>query len=842
MKQLFAIWTAIALMYANMWAQSKTPQQFLGYELGTRFTPHHRVVAYFEHIAATNKNVLLKYYGTTNELRPLFVVMVSAQEHINNIEQIRTDNLKRTGILSGTPTTKIPITWLSYNVHGNEAVSTEAAMLTLWELVNPANTQTAEWLKKTVIVMDPCLNPDGKDRYSNWYNQKMHRRMQPDPQSAEHNEPWPGGRPNHYLFDLNRDWAWQTQKESQERVKLYSEWMPHIHVDFHEQGVNEPYYFAPAAEPLNKQLSPFQLTFQDSIGRNHARYFDKNNWLYFTKERFDIFYPSYGDSYPMFNGSIGMTYEQGGSGRAGIGVYDALGDTVTLTNRISHHHTSGLSTIEMTARYADKIVDEFAKYFKDNSTNPRGTYKSYVLKAGTSPERLYALLALLDKNGIRYGKAPALTSAKGFHYGSGKSTTFSMTDNDVVISTYQPKAVLVQTLFEPNPELADSITYDITSWALPYAYGVEAFALETKTEPTGDYKKVSANNTNLGKPMAYIAGWNAPVHAKFLSALLTNGIRVRYATEPFEFSGKKYPAGSLIIMQAGNEKIGQFHEKVVASATAYNVQLATTMTGFVDKGKDFGSPDVRPIKAPRIAVVGGAGTSSLNVGEIWFYLEQELQYPFAMLDREQLMGTDLTKYDVLVLPAGNYRAWGEDGEKKLRDWVAQGGKVIAIENAAGFFADKKLFELNTALYGDDKKDKERIDSLASKQERIAPYTQRERTAISSGISGAILEVKMDDTYPLGYGTQGVFYTLKNNEQRFNYLKNGVNAGIIPSMQAHRTGFIGAKAKPSVKEMLVFGVENIGRGQIVYMVDDPIFRCFWENGKLIMSNALFLVGQ
>ncbi len=199
------------------------------------------------------------------------------------------------------------IVWLSYNVHGNEAVGTEAAMKTIYTLI----TQKSDWLQNTVVIMDPCINPDGRDRYVNWYNQVKSTPFDNSPIADEHYEDWPSGRYNHYYFDLNRDWAWVTQKETQQRLKEYHQWYPHIHVDFHEQGVDSPYYFAPAVEPLHEVITDFQREFQHTIGKNHSLYFDKEGWSYFTKEVFDLLYPGYGDTYPMFHGAIGMTYEQG---------------------------------------------------------------------------------------------------------------------------------------------------------------------------------------------------------------------------------------------------------------------------------------------------------------------------------------------------------------------------------------------------------------------------------------------------------------------------------------------------------------------------------------------------
>ena len=344
----------------------KSPSEFLGYELGTQFSRHHQVVDYYEYLAeAAPDRVKLVTYGATNERRPLLLAYVTSSANMGNLEQIRQEHLKA---IQGEGNQEKVIVWLSYNVHGNESVSTEASMKTIYELL----TTKSAYLDNAVVLIDPCINPDGRDRYINWYNQNKNTPYQVDPNSKEHHEGWLSGRSNHYMFDLNRDWAWLTQVESQQRLKFYNKWMPHIHVDFHEQGVDNPYYFAPAAEPYHEVITSFQRDFQKTIGKNHAKYFDANGWFYFTKEFFDLFYPSYGDTYPTYNGSIGMTYEQAGHGRAGLGILNDEGDVLTLKDRIAHHTTTGLSTVEIASKNAKKLNIEFKKFF----TNSNFKYKS----------------------------------------------------------------------------------------------------------------------------------------------------------------------------------------------------------------------------------------------------------------------------------------------------------------------------------------------------------------------------------------------------------------------------------------------------------------------------------
>ena len=482
MQKRFLFSLHLLLITGFSFAQLKSPEEFLGYKIGSRYTPHVKVVNYYNHVAA-NSNINLERYGETNEGRPLLLAFISSPDNMKNLENIRINNLRlanmskdnSAAIEENTPA----IVWLSYNVHGNETSSSEAAMLTLFALVDPTNTKTKEWLKNTVVIIDPSLNPDGRDRYVNWFNSVVGKNMNPNRLSREHREPWPGGRTNHYNFDLNRDWVWQTQLESKQRIKMYNKWMPQVHVDYHEQGYNNPYYFAPAAEPFHEVITPWQRDFQTTIGKNHAKYFDKNGWLYYTKIRYDLFYPSYGDTYPTYNGSIGMTYEQGGIG-SGLGIINSDGDTLTLADRVTHHFTTSLSTIEISSINAGRLINQFHKYFNDAVNTGVGEYKTYIIKNDAkSAERIEKLVQLLDNNGIQYGVGNG-AAAKGFNYISGKEEGFTAGATDIVIPSQQPRSAMVKVLFEPKSKLSDSATYDITAWSLPYAYGLSTFATKEK--------------------------------------------------------------------------------------------------------------------------------------------------------------------------------------------------------------------------------------------------------------------------------------------------------------------------------------------------------------------------
>jgi len=323
------------------------------------------------------------------------------------------------------------------------------------------------------------MNPDGRDRYVNWYNTAVGTNFNADKQAREHQEPWPYGRTNHYNFDLNRDWAWQTQQESQQRLKLYNNWLPQVHVDYHEQGYNAPYYFAPAAEPMHEVITQWQKDFQVTIGKNHAKYFDENGWLYFTKQEFDLFYPSYGDTYPLYNGAIGMTYEQGGIS-AGLGIKTRVNDTLTLVDRTLHHYTTSMSTIETSAKNAARLISEYKKFFEDARNAVNMEYKTYVLTTNNAAQ-LQAVATLLDENKIQYGTTSNKTF-KGYNYFSGKEETYSDEGYQLAVSAYQPKGKLLKVLFEPKSNLTDSNTYDITAWSIPFSYGIKAYAVKDKLD------------------------------------------------------------------------------------------------------------------------------------------------------------------------------------------------------------------------------------------------------------------------------------------------------------------------------------------------------------------------
>lgn len=824
------------LLLTQAFAQLPSPAEFLGYELGDQFTRHHQVERYYQALAAASPNVQLIEYGRTYEDRPLLLAFVSRKENLQNLDEIRTDNLRRAKIEEGSPSSDKGIVWLSYNVHGNESVSTEASMQTIYELL----TNRQAWLEDLVVIIDPCINPDGRDRYVNFYWQYGNQPFNPDPNSMEHLEPWPRGRANHYLYDLNRDWAWQTQIESKKRMEVYNQWLPQIHVDFHEQGVNSPYYFAPAAEPYHELITKWQREFQEQIGLNHAKYFDKNGWYYFTKQNFDLLYPSYGDTYPTYNGAIGMTYEQGGSGRAGLGVIKQEGDTLTLRDRIDRHYTTGISTVEMAYNQRNRMLEEFESFFQAGVSNPPGQYKTFVLKSKDT-EKMAAIKTWLDQQGITYGSASG-RNLKGYNYQSGKEATFAIGSNDLVISAYQPKSVLAQILLEPQTALSDSLTYDITTWSLPYAYGVDGYATTTKVDVGATSEELAfPANESTEEVYAYLTRWSHMNDARFLSDLLKEEIKVRFTTVAMTYAGETFDRGSLVISRRDNTNVKDFEGKVVEMANAQQQTLTAITTGFAQGGPDIGSGDVRYLKAPKVAMIAGEGTSSLSFGATWYFFEQELGYPVSNLPSDDLDYVDLSKYQVLVMPDGSYRSLDSERFDEISEWVRDGGKLILIQGALRSFRDTKYASL--AEYTDDAEKNAfiPIEEEIKASRKLLNHADRERNYMKEAVPGAVFKVKLDPTHPLAYGYGDEYYSLKTSSSRYGLLSSG-NVGYIRSSEDHMSGFAGQYVKQFAEKSLVLGVERKGSGEIIYFVDNPLFRSFWHNGKLLVANAIFFVGQ
>jgi len=809
-KQMLTV--VLCLLTFVMDAQNFTPASFLGYEIGTRFTRQDKVVDYFYALQAAYPSMMkVEKYGETYEHRDLLLAFFGTQENLKKLEEIRQNHQNHAA------SEKLAIVWLSYNVHGNESSGTEAAMQTAYRLL----TDKADYLANTIVIMDPCLNPDGRDRYVNFYQQYGNAPADIHKFSAEHKEPWPSGRPNHYLFDLNRDWAWMTQIESEQRVQRYNQWLPHVHVDFHEQGINEPYYFPPAAEPYHEVITNWQRDFQKEIGGNHASYFDKEGWLYFSKEIFDLLYPSYGDTYPTYSGSIGMTYEQGGSGRAGLAVITQVGDTLSLKDRVSHHVTTGLSTVEMSAKNAAKLVKEYQQFCVQKNYK----YKTYVLRS--SQAKLEPLMTLMKKNSIQVEMITTSTqesSSKAFHYQNGQMETLKLVQGDMLIHTNQEKGTLVNVLFEPKTLLTDSLTYDITAWTLPFAFGVEAWAIETGNSKGTVFSGWSATLNQVPSPTcyAYVAAWESMKSTRFLTELQEAGMDVYFNEKGFKAQDMTFNPGTLIILR-GENKRSDFDQAVLKIANTCAVDITALSSGFVQEGLDLGSSSVKKIPKHEIGILMGEEASSLNVGEIWHFFERQMGRSIHLVFTDDLAEA-LPKLTVLFVPEGGISL---SENTQVKEWIQGGGKLIVMGYAVNDFVGKEGFDISQV--------ENKTDSL----QKPVPFSKQERDQVSNNIIGAIYECEFDSSNPLAFGYDR-YYTLRQSAEQMKLSE--ANVFHLKKDAKALNGFVGSRVKQQQSEAAIAGYQSYGRGTVIYFIDNPLFRGFWESGKLMIANAVFFVNE
>jgi murein tripeptide amidase MpaA len=806
----------------SLFAQVKSPSEFLPFNLGEQFTPHHLLIDYYEHVASNSDQVKIVEYGKTNELRPLILAYIGKVENIENLEEIRKDNMKRAGMLEGKPETNISLVWLSYSVHGNEAAGSESSLKVLYELVKEGSL-AQKWFENTVVILDPAVNPDGYSRYSHWYNRVKNKEISPNRNTLEHDEPWPGGRTNHYLFDLNRDWAWQTQIESKQRMKVYNEWLPHVHADLHEMGYTSPYYFAPAVEPYHEFITDFQREFQETIGRNHDKHFAANNWAYYTKESFDLLYPSYGDTYPTYNGAIGMTYEQGGSGTAGQGILMPNGDTLRLIDRINHHTTTSLSTIEVTANNSEKVLTEFAKYFRNSANNPPGKNKTYIVKNLTGSKK-GDFETLLRKNQIKFGSSPEGKTVQAYSYRSGENEEITIEESDFLISAFQPRGILTQVLLDPEPKLSDSITYDITAWSLLHAYGLEAYASgeEVKVHES-EYRVEYADFYELnGDKYAYVICRQSINNVKNLLKLNSRGVRTRYFTEETKIADHVFNPGDILIRKSDNPNKNLVKELMRAGISS--TDIIQLNTGFTDSGPDLGSNKNRLMEIPKVATISGSGVSSNSFGQVWHFFEQKLDYPIMVWEKDWVNKDRLDQINTLVLTDGSY-SFEKSQMDEISEWISKGGKLILIGSSISSFKSEKWVNIKSRSL------KDKSDTT-----NLKVYADRNRERQSSGNPGAVVKLNLDSTHPLSFGIGETYFTLKTRTSTYEYLKSGWNVGRVPDKLNHY-GFIGSKIKGKYANSLVIGTESKGDGQIIYLVDNPLFRAFWYQGQFLFSNAL-----
>lgn len=814
-----------------------SPEQVLGWDLGERFTDVAAVGRYFETLAAASPLVSVAEYGASAEGRPLLQVLVASAAHRSRLDEILAANRE----LSDPETTASradeivrsnpAVVYFSYGVHGNESSSSEAALWTAWDLARGA-PEVAGVLDSVVVVIDPVVNPDGRDRYVDFYRGARGPTPNANPMTREHREPWPGGRTNHYYFDLNRDWTWMSQPETRARLATWDDWTPQVHVDFHEMSPNSSYFFFPPAKPINPIYPDHVARWSGRIGAGNAAAFDREGWLYFTEESYDLFYPGYGDSWPSLLGAIGMTYEQAGGGSAGLAYARADGDTLTLRQRATHHRVAGQATLRTVMEGRTDLLQGFAEFHRSIDEGLPDIL--LVPASGDAPgadARRAALVEHLHAQGIRTEVAAESFEVADAEAHPGWDQRRDFPAGTVRVPARQPRGRLAVTLLQAETLLDASYSYDISAWSLPYGYGVEAHAVTSSIDI--DWRESSATTPSPSEatdPYGYLVrpGFDAwPGLISFLQA----GGRGRVMADTFRIADRAYPRGTVFLPRQLNPEISSRIRAAGLLQRAEPVQSAVTQSG-----PDLGTGGAGALRLPRVVLVGGEGTSSGSFGAHRYFLEQRLGLPHDVVNAGDLAGADLGDVDVIVVPeAGGFAGQiGSSGMQAVEDWVRGGGTLVAVGSGAEALAEMAGAEVRRRPGPEES---ERLSRALRTRE------QRQLERWEGQTPGAILEVDLDVGHPLAFGAG-----IAGEEGRMFVLSTGVGFEPNESFETAAwfaddaqgvSGVIGEGTVDRLRRSSWMLQRGLGRGALVLFADDPLFRIMWYAGFQPYANALLL---
>jgi hypothetical protein len=846
-----------------------TIKQVLGHEPGEIITPPDEIATYLRALnqAAPDRTRLVEY-ARTWEGRPLWLFIVGSAERIARLEQVKAD-LRRIADPRGLGQAdadrlvrELPVvTWLMHGVHGNEISSSDAALAEAYHLLaaqGDADVQAI--LRESIVVIDPMQNPDGRARFV--FQNLLGRAAAPDanPISAEHDEPWPGGRVNHYLFDMNRDWFAQSQLETRGRIKAMLEWFPHVVVDLHEMGGDSSYYFAPPAVPINPHITKSQMASFDLFGKANAAKFDERGFAYFIRENYDSFYPGYGESWPIFHGAVGMTYEQASA--RGLRWLRSDDDVLTYRDGVVHHFTSAITTAATAAKNRERLVRDFLEYRRTAfQEGEKGAVREYVIVPGSDPSRALRLARNLATQGIevRRSEEALKIGARAIPAGA------------FVVSNAQPSGRLIRNLLDPHTaqddpfvkeqdrrrrlRLGDQI-YDITAWSLPLVFDVEVLTspavINARSTPVG--LQPAAGATLPTARVGYLLPWGGAT-ASAVVEILQAGIRVRHAGQPFAFAGRKYPVGTAIVRVSDNgtdlaAKLGPIVGRHEAEAFAID-------SGYQDEGISLGSGNVHAMKAPRVLLAWDAPTQTLSAGFARYILERRFGQPATAVRVGSFARVDLNDFDVIVLPSGTYGPLGgDDALRRLREWIRAGGTLITIGEASRWAASVKLLETPTELRG-GKPDVGATGASGAPSAPSAPgapgtpdstptfdyekaiQPERERP---ENTPGGILRVSIDQEHWLSSGQDAELQAIVEGNRVFTPIRldKGRNVGTYAAKEKLvASGLVWDEARDQLAQKAFLVHQPMGQGHLIAFAEEPNYRAFTEATQLLFINAVLL---
>jgi len=789
-----------------------SPESYLEYEIGAQHTRHDQIVSYLEILAESSENALITYYGKTHEGRKLPLLIIGSQENLAQLEEIKKQHLDYAkGSLVSQPNIPIIIN-LAYNVHGNEPSSSEAALLAAYTLVASENPIIKSYREKAIIFIDPTINPDGRDRHTQWANSYKGNPLVSDPMDAEHNEMWPRGRTNHYWFDLNRDWLLAINPESQGKLDWYHEWYPNVVTDFHEMGSQSTYFFEPMKDNGSKDPIMPEENYKQ-LNSIFATYFSKSldsiGSLYFTKEVFDGTYPGYGSSYPDLQGGLGILFEQASS--RGHKQKTAF-DYITFPFTIRNQYVSSMATVQAAVENKQLLRDYQKEFFKSALARAkRSKIKAYGF-TDTDKNKTNAFLDKLIRHRVK---------------------VLQTGENSFAVPTEQPQYRMVQTFFETYDQYRDSVYYDASAWSVANFYNIPYKEL-TKT-PTG--KAVSLEELIPLKPLqksnyAYaIKGndYNIPALTYYLQE---NDITVSTAFKGFETTSKEsYSYGSLVVPVAPQKKSADEIFAILTEAqTKFKIQINSLSTGFSSKGIDVGSRYIRPLEKPKAIMLIGNGVRSYEAGEVWHLLDTRVRMPITKVRKNYFDRVDLEKYNTLILVSGTYN-WDKKTVEKLKNWVGNGNTLIAQGTACKALIEHKI--ISEELF---KSTKDSIRKVIRK-----PYVDAPENIGRERLGGVFVKGELDTTHPLGFGyTSKEISLYKNNLVWLKASKNSYGTPMVYDKNLHIDGYISKGNRENYfPNSVPLVVSRLDKGRVILFAENPNFRGTAYGTNRMFLNALFL---
>jgi hypothetical protein len=807
-----------------------TPKSVIYHEVGEWHVTHDRLVNYMKALDQASDRITLQVSGYTYEGRPQLAMIITSPKNHAQIETIRKEHLKLSDAnqSSSLNLDNMPIVvWQGYSIHGNESSGSNAALLTAYYLAAAQGAAVEDLLEKVVIIFDPSFNPDGLNRFANWANMHKSKTMVADPQAREFNEVWPGGRFNHYWFDLNRDWLPAQHVESRSRLKVYHDWKPNILTDHHEQGSNATFFFQPGVPSrVNPNTPNRNQELTAAIGNFHAKFLDSIGSMYFTKEGYDDFYYGKGSTYPDINGAVGILFEQASSrGHA----QETDNGLLTFPFTIRNQFVTSLSTLEAARALRKEMLAFQRDFYKDVAKESEAfPVKAYVFGDEKDKSRTNMFIEMLQRHQVKVYSLKTDVSADGKNFKAGQA---------YLIPTAQQQFKIIKTVFEKTFEYKDSLFYDVTAWTMSLAFGLPNAEIKTPaTNLLGD--ELTATPVAEGKLIggvssnAYIFRWDDYYAPKLLYRLQSRGLITKVATQKFGagINGKQeaFGYGSIVIpVKIQNRSEAEIFQLLNDAIKGTGVDVYSTGSSLSVGGVDLGSNSMANIRAPRVMMFGGTGTSATDVGEIWHLMDQRFGIPVSIVDVDRFNAINTARYNVIIMPSGSYSNLDKNAQDKLRTWIAGGGTLIATEDATNWLARNGM----TKVIFRDAADKK--DTTA-----MLPYYLRSDEQRAKDMAGSLFEAKLDPTHPLCYGYgQNTVSVFKSNTLFMDQNNDPYDSPVMYTDNPLQSGYLYRGYRDKVKNSAVVNIDQLGRGRVISMVDNLNFRAFWLGTSKIFLNAV-----